>query len=136
MFSIIAGIGFGVALFLRKLSVKELGLFAFIVEAVVEALIAVLFVYFLFPFNLTTILSKQQGLLFGIAGGISIGIGVIAFFLAAKYGSALTPSIVGPVLSALTASFLAILILHEILTPMKLFGAALALIGLVIFLRF
>ena len=135
-FSILAGIGFGITMFLRKLSVSEIGVAGFIFEAIVEAILALLLVYFLFPFNLGQLLSKPNGIWYGIAGGISISVGVIAFFLATKYGPALTPSVIGPLLSAITASLLAIIFLHESISPVRLTGLIIALAGIFVFLKF
>lgn len=133
IFSILAGLGFGGSMFLRKLSVKEIGLPAFILEAVTEAILAVFLVSLLFSFNLGQLFSKTSGIIFGVLGGLSICIGVMSFFLAAKYGSVVLPSVVGPSLGAIVASLLAVFILGEALSPIKIFGLILALVGLSIF---
>ena len=76
--------------------------------------------------------SKHIGIYFGIAAGIAASVGVLAFFLAAKYGPALIPSIITPVLSATTASLLALFLLKEPFSLFKLIGLVLALSGLFI----
>jgi len=82
------------------------------------------------------VFSKHIGIYFGIAAGIAASVGVLAFFLAAKYGPALIPSIITPVLSATTASLLALFSLKEHFSLFKLIGLVLSLSGLFIFIRF
>lgn len=135
IYAIIAGIGFGFAMFFRKLSVGQIGTSGFIWESIIEAILALVLVFLLFPIDFSQITSKPLGVFYGIAGGISIGLGVLAFFISARTGPALIPSILGPVLSASTGSILAIILLHESLSPLKLFGLILSLTGLFIFLR-
>jgi uncharacterized membrane protein len=120
LYSLLAGIGFGLAMFLRKMSVQRIGLVGFILETVTEAILAVILVSIIFPFNINHLSSKISGVVYGIAGELSIGLGVIFYFLAVKYGSSLIPSVIAPVLSAITASLLAVIILGESLSSVKL----------------
>lgn len=136
IFSIITGIGFGVAMFLRKVSVSRIGMTAFILEATVEAILAIILITVLFPFNLSDITSKYQGSVFAIGGGIAMAIGVIAFFLASRYGPVTIPSVVSPILGAIVASLLAIFFLRESITLVKFMGLVISLLGLFIFLKF
>ena len=136
IFSTIAGLAFGVTMFFRKLSVKEIGVSGFIFEVLVETILALILVWIIFPFNLSKVAEKPWGIVFGVFSGISVCIGVIAFFLAVKYGSALLPAIISPVLSAIVASLLTILILHETVTVQKIIGLIVTLVGLFIFLKY
>ncbi len=136
IFSTIAGFAFGVTMFFRKLSVKEIGVSGFIFEVIVETILAFILVWMIFPFTLSKVAEKPWGIIFGVLSGVSVCVGVIAFFLAVKYGSALLPSIISPVLSAIVASLLTILVLHETVTVQKIIGLIITLIGLFIFLKY
>lgn len=136
IFAVIAGVGFGLAMFFRKMSASRIGMSGVIFETVIEAFLSIILIVILFPFNINEIFSRQTGVMYGILAGITATIGVIAYFLAGKYGQALIPSILTPVLSATTASLLALLILKEPFNLYKLLGFILTLIGLFIFIRF
>ncbi|OGK20098.1 hypothetical protein A2866_01055 [Candidatus Roizmanbacteria bacterium RIFCSPHIGHO2_01_FULL_39_8] len=136
-FSILTGLGFGLSMFFRKLSLKEIGLPAVIFESFANFIVALVLIYFISPFKLNQIVTKSNGVFFAVLGGISLGIGVISFFLATKIGgSVITPSIIGPVVGSITASLLAIFILGESLTLMKLIGIFITFVGLYIFISF
>lgn len=136
VFSLLAGLGFGLAMYFRKISVSKIGMTGVIFETVIEAILSVILVLLLFPFNFTDIFSKQIGIIFSVFAGFAATMGVIGFFLAAKNGPILLPSIFTPILSATTASLLALLILKEPITPIKLIGLIITLTGLFIFIRF
>lgn len=136
LLAIIAGIGFGVAMFFRKLSVSRIGMTGVIFETVIEAILSVILIFILFPFSISDFVSKQSGIFYGIIAGIAATVGVIAFFLAAKFGPVSIPSIFTPVLSATTATLFAFLILGESLNPIKILGLIISLVGLFIFVRF
>ena len=133
--SVITGVTFGIALFLRKLSLQQIGVSAFIFEAVVEALLAIIIVPILFHTQITNILTKPLGIFYGVLAGVIISIGLITYFIAIKSG-ALTPAVISPILAALTASTLTILILREPVTVLKLAGMLIALAGLYIFIKY
>lgn len=133
-FSILAGLGFGGSMFLRKLSVKQIGMPAFIFETIAIILFAVITVSLIFPFSINQIFSKPQAIVISLFGGLFLGIGVISFYLAAKYGTVIYPSIISPILGALTASLLAAFILGEKISLVKLVGLITSIIGLTIFI--
>ncbi len=133
--SIITGLGFGTALFFRKLSLQQIGMNGFVIEAIVEAILALIFVPLLFHSQFAQLSSKPLGVMYGVLAGLVITIGVIAYVLAIKNGT-LTPSVVGPILAALTASTLALIILREPVSIPKLFGMILAMVGLYIFIKY
>jgi len=134
--AIIAGLGFGVAMYFRKMSVSRIGMAGVIFETVIEAILSVVLIFILFPFQITDLFSKQLGIIYGIAAGIGATVGVIAFFLAVRFGPALIPSVITPVLSATTASLLALILLKEPINVIKILGLITTLAGLYIFLRF
>ena len=134
LFSILAGVGFGGSMFLRKLSVKQIGMPAFIFETIANFLFAFIAVTLIFPFSINQVISKPQGIIIGLFGGLFLGIGAISFYLAVKSGAAVYPSLISPILGALIASLLAVLFLKESLSLVKLIGAITALIGLTIFI--
>ena len=134
IFSILAGLGFGGSMFLRKLSVKQIGMPAFIFETIANVIFALIIVSLIFPFSFSQIFSKPQAIVISLLSGLFLGIGIISFYLAAKYGSVIYPSIISPVLGALIASLLATFILHEGLSLVKLIGLITTLIGLFIFI--
>lgn len=134
IFSILAGLGFGGSMFLRKLSVKQIGMPAFIFETIAVILFAIITVSLVFPFSINQIFSKPQAIIISLFSGLFLGIGVISFYLAAKYGAVIYPSIISPILGALTASLLATFILDERLSLIKLIGLITTLIGLSIFI--
>lgn len=136
VFSIITGIGFGAAMFFRKVSVKQIGMFAFILEALVEAILALILIAIIFPFNISDFTSKYQGSIFAIGTGIAMAIAVLSFLLAAKYGPVIIPSVISPILGAIIASLLAVFFLKETITLGKVVGLMISLIGLFIFLKF
>lgn len=134
--AIAAGIGFGFAMFFRKMSVTSIGMAGVIFESVVEAVLSVILILMLFPINVPDIVSKQAGMIYGLAAGISATLGLIAYFLAAKLGPGSIPSIFTPVLSASTATILTLIILREPFSIIKLLGLFFSLVGLFIFIRF
>lgn len=134
IFSILAGLGFGGSLFLRKLSVKQIGMSAFIFETIAIVIFALITVSLIFPFSINQIFSKPQTIIISLFTGLFLGIGVISFYLAAKSGTLIIPSIISPILATLTASLLAVFILHEKLSLNKVIGLITAIIGLFIFI--
>lgn len=136
LFAIIAGLGFGIAMYFRKMSVSQIGMKGVIFETLVEAVLSLILIILIFPFNISDLFSRQSGVFYGIFAGIGATVGVIAYFLAARSGNALLPSIMTPVLSATSASLLAIIILKEPLSLTKFIGLIITLAGLFIFIRF
>lgn len=134
--AVIADIGFGLAMFFRKISVTSIGMSGVIFETVIEAILSVALILLLFPFNVNEVLIKQSGMIYGLTAGIFATIGVIAFFLAAKLGPVSIPSIFTPIFSATTATLCAFLILKEPLSVIKLIGLVISIAGLFIFIRF
>ena len=134
LLSVLTGVCFGLAMFLRKMAVSKIGLSAFIFEAVIEALLAIFIISTFFPFKISQVFGKINGVVIGILAGLSMGIGVISFYLAARSGPVILPSLVSPVLGSLLASVLAILFIGESLSFVRLIGLVLSLSGLYIFL--
>lgn len=136
LFSVLAGLGFGTSLFFRKLSVGKIGVAGFIIEAFVETIFAIIAVSIIFPFKIQDIFAKPNGILFAVLAGIVVGIGTISFYLAARSGPATLPSVIAPVLSATTGTLLAVVILREGISLIKLIGILITFIGLYIFISF
>ncbi|MBI3366109.1 EamA family transporter [Candidatus Roizmanbacteria bacterium] len=122
---------------MRKYSLKQIGFAAFIFEAISYLLIALILVPILFPFKLNQIFSKPNGIIFSLFAGISLGLGVVSYFLAVKYGnSIILPSLIAPILASIVASVLAIMFLGESLSFVRIIGVILAFVGLFIFINY
>lgn len=134
IFSVLAGLGFGGAMFLRKLSVGKLGMNAYIFEALFGFLISLVFIPLFFPFDLRETL-KNNGLFYAIFGGILMGLGIISFFKASQLGSVMVPSLIAPILGAIVVVFLAVVFLKDSLTLVKIGGLFITIIGLYLFVK-
>ena len=134
IFSILAGLGFGVGMFMRKISVGKLGMNAYIFEALFALIISLIFIPIFFPFDIRTTI-KNSGIFYAIFGGILTGLGIISFFKASLSGSIIIPSLIAPVLGAIVVVFLAVIFLKDSLTLLKISGLFISVFGLYLFIK-